>query len=381
MKMATHNDSSTKELEEFVDDPPHAHKLELDEYSLLNFEIERLKEDCNKFSFLAVGRTGAGKSTLLNALTDTKVFKGSDDRRTAGTTSVSPYEFERNGVTVTAWDSPGFEDYSGNEEEYKEELRRNCSEVDLVLYCISLQDTRSVNLKGEDSSLNQITKALTGDVWDKSVIVLTYANTLERRFKNDGNPNVEAAFAQRIDIWKEEVQDALRHAGVDEVIVKQIQVVAAGHSKKKHLPGRQFWLSFLWIVLLAAVKNEHAKLALQKANEDRFVPEKDGENSSPTSLVMTKDHVAILAGSAVGMAGVAIGGTTGALIGALAIGIPTFGVAAGVGLVLGLFIGGAVGGGAGTGIGTIIKKIRDKRRKKKAGQSESESISDSCFEP
>ena len=322
-----------------------------------------------------MGRSGAGKSTLLNALTDTKVFNSCSDRSTAGTKIVSCHKFEKNGVTVTAWDSPGFEDYLGNEEEYRKKLREKCSEVDLVLYCISLMDTREVNLKGENSSLNQITKAFTGDVWDKSVIVLTYANMLEERFKIDGK-NVEAAFAQQIDMWKEKVQDALRHAGVDEVIVKQIQVAAAGHPSRKHLPGRQFWLSFLWIVLLAAVKNEHAKLALQKANEDRFVPEKDGENSSPTSLVVTKDHVAILAGSAVGMAGVAIGGTTGALIGALAIGIPTFGVAAGFGLVLGLVIGGAVGGGAGTGIGTI-KKIRDKRRKKKEGRSESESISDS----
>ncbi len=130
--------------------------------------------------------------------------------------------------------------------------------------------------------------------------------------------------------------------------------------------------------MLATVNCEKAKLALQKANKDRFVQEKDGETSSPTAIVITKDYLAMAAGGSVGMAGVAIGGTTGALIGALAIGIPTFGVAAGVGLVLGLAIGGAVGGGAGTGIGVLIKKIREERRKKKesASVSECESISD-----
>ena len=51
--------------------------------------------------------------------------------------------------------------------------------------------------------------------------------------------------------------------------------------------------------------------------------------------------------------------TFGAIIGALAIGMPTFGVAAGVGLVLGGLIGGGVGVGVGAATGTVIEAARD----------------------
>ncbi len=275
--MATPEDTSVK----------HVHKQD-DGLSLLTFDIDRLKKaKCNSFSFLTVGKTRAGKSTLLNALTGTTIFKGVGDRSTPGTKSISHYEFERNGVTITAWDSPGFEDFSGKEEDYKMELKRNCSEVDLVLYCISMEDTRCINLKEDTSSLKQITEALSVNVWNKGVFVFTYANMLQRRLQlNKGN--VEDAFANRIDLWIKKLHEALRDTGVDDAIIKRIPIVPAGHYRKKHICGRRYWLSFLWIVMLNAVKDEHAKLSLQKANEDRFVSESDGEISSPTSLVITE---------------------------------------------------------------------------------------------
>ncbi len=365
--MATPSDN--KELQGLADDKS-------DEFSLLNFEMERLKEESNhEFSFLTVGRTGAGKSTLLNALTASNEFKSCGDRGTAGTKFMSRYTFERNEVAITAWDSPGFEDCSGIEEEYKTELKKNCSDVDLVLFCLSLQDPRD-HLREENSSLLQITDALSPEVWRKCLVVLTYGNVLEHRFRLD-RQNVEEAFVERIREWKKKVQEGLEYANVHEEIIKKIQVVAAGHHRKKDLPGRPFWLSFLWIAMLSSINSERAKLAWQRANEDRLVLEKNSDTSSSTSIVVTKDYLAMAAGGGVGLTGVAIGGTTGALIGALAIGIPTFGVAAGVGLVLGMGIGGAIGGGAGTVVGMLIKEIRQKRRKKESTTiSESESISD-----
>ncbi len=276
--MATRDDTSVKHVDHTQDE----------ESSLLTFDIDRLKKaKCNNFSFLTVGKTRAGKSTLLNALTGTTIFKGVGDKSTTGIKTISHYEFERNGVTITAWDSPGFEDYSGKEEDYKMELKRNCSAVDLVLYCISMEDTRCVNLQEDSSSLKQITEALSVDVWNKSVFVFTQANKLQSRYELDGG-NVEDAFAQQIDLWIKKLYEALRDAGVDDATMKRIPIVPAGHYKKRHLCGRRYWLSFLWIVVLSAVKDERAKQSLQKANEDRFVSESDGESSLPTSLVITE---------------------------------------------------------------------------------------------
>ena len=336
--------------------------------SLLQEEIEELKEECKEFSILAAGKFGAGKSTLLNALTESDVFKSSPDRNNAGTKYIEKYEFIRKGVTITAWDSPGFQDSSGKEDEYKKELTNNCSEVDLVLYCISLKETRS-DLGDDASALKQITDALTVDVWQKSVIVLTYANKLESRLKLD-KTNLESSFARQMDLWKEKVQIALRECGVKESVIEQIPIVPAGHLNRKHLPGQRYWLSNLWFKILNAVKNEYAQLALQKANEDRFIPPEKGETSSPYALVITKEKViAAAAGTTIGVAGAAVGGTTGALIGALAIGIPTFGVAAGVGLVLGLAVGAGIGGGIGGGVAALVKKVREKRRKRELEES------------
>ena len=60
----------------------------------------------------------------------------------------------------------------------------------------------------------------------------------------------------------------------------------------------------------------------------------------------------------------AIGASVGATIRALAIGLPTFGVAAGAGLVLGGAIGGAIGVGVATGGAVAVSKIKKKKDKK-----------------
>ena len=340
----------------------------VDTYSLLEEEIEKLKEECKEFSLLVAGKTGVGKSTLLNALTESDVFKSCGNRSTAGTKCLEKYEFVRNGVTITAWDSPGFQDKAGKQVEYKDELLKNCNEVDLVLYCISLKDTRS-DLGDDASALKQITEALSVNVWQKSVIVLTQANKLEKRLELD-KKNLESSFAKQIDLWKEEVQKALQECGVEESVTKEIPVVPAGHIKRKHLPGQKYWLSNLWFKIFNVVKNEYAQLALQRANQDRFIPPEKAETSSPYALVTTKENLIIAAaGTTSGVAGAAVGGTTGALIGALAIGIPTFGVAAGVGLVLGLVVGAGIGGGVGGGVAAAVKKVREKRRKRELEES------------
>lgn len=258
--MATQNDSSTQKQSVVK-------SLEDDK---LQFDIERLKEDCNEFSFLAVGKTGAGKSTLLNALTGTKEFDSTGDKGGPGTKSLSQYKFQQNNVTVTAWDSPGFEDCKGEEERYKKELKEHCSDVDLMLFCLSMEDPRATDLDVNDNtkSLKQTTQALGIDIWKRGVVVLTYANKVESRLKTDKNPNVESSFAENIQMWKQKIQDALIEAKVNEKTAKQIPIVPAGHFKRKHLPGRQYWLSFLWIVVLSVAKDERAKKALKKANQD-----------------------------------------------------------------------------------------------------------------
>lgn len=252
-------------------------------------EIQKLQAECTNFSFLAAGKTGAGKSTLLNSLTQTEVFNSSPDRSRAGTTIITKYEFERNGVNITAWDSPGFQDSSGREEMYKTELRENCSDVDLLVYCISLKDVRS-DLGNDSSALKQITEALTKEVCKKSVVVLTFANKCESRLTMDRVPNLELAFKEKIMQWKFKVQDALRRAGVDESTINELPVIPAGHVKRKHLPGHKLWLSELWLTVYNSVRNEEALLALNNANLDRYIPSEKEEKASAFSIVIAVER-------------------------------------------------------------------------------------------
>ena len=262
----------------------------LDAFEYYTDEIQKLQAECTSFSFLAAGKTGAGKSTLLNALTNTKEFNSNPDRSCAGTTIITKYEFQRNGVNITAWDSPGFQDSSGEEERYKMELRDNCSNVDLLIYCISLKEVRS-DLGDDSSALKQITEALTKDVWKKSVIVLTCANKCESRLTMNRVPNLEVAFNEKIAQWKHKVKDALLHAGVDESTINELPVIPAGHVNRKHLPGHKLWLSELWLTVYSAVRNEEAQLALNNANIDRFISPEKEEKASGFLLVIAVEKL------------------------------------------------------------------------------------------
>lgn len=265
---------------------------------------------------------------------------------------------------MTAWDSPGFQDSSGNEEVYKKELRDNCSEVDLLMYCISMKDQRS-DIGQEGSAFKQITEALTKDIWKRSIVVVTFANKLVNRLELKKVSNLEEAFNDKIRQWKVKVQDALREAGVAESVIEKLRVVPAGHAKRPHLPGHPYWLSTLWVAC-ADVTSEDAKISLTKLNQDRITtsdkvnPNDFKKDIHKQPIVIPND--AVVATGAV--AGIAIGGTAGAIIGALAFGAPTFGIGAGAGLALGFAIGGGLGVGTAGGIAMLVKKFREKKQKK-----------------
>ena len=363
--MAEKQDEDVNKLITAREEPTNASQETSNDDQLSEELVHGIREwvkTCDKVSILAAGKTGAGKSTLLNAITGTDFFKRGKDRSQAGTKTITSYSFQKYGVTVTAWDSPGFQDDSGNEEVYKKELRENCSEVDLLMYCISMKDERA-DIGQDGSAFKQITEALTKEIWKRSIIVLTFANKLESRLNLKKVPNLEESFNEKMQQWKVKVQDALRVAEVDENVIKKIRVVPAGHAKRQDLPGHQYWLSKLWVAC-ADVTSEEARISLSKLNQDRLTTE---ENLKPGDFLkdihkqpIVIPNNAVLATGAV--AGIAIGGTTGALIGGLALGVPTLGIGVGVGLALGFAIGGGLGVGTAGVITVLAKKIREKRR-------------------
>ena len=146
-------------------------------------EVEVLKwkklAEERPLKFLVAGRGGMGKSSLVNNLLDLgrnteegaqEGFSGS-----ATTQAVRSHTGNKYGIQVIAYDTPGFQDLKLREEDIIAELLDiTDSKVDVCLYCASLE----MRISAEDRSLcSLLTKAFQTKLWEKTIFVLTFANT------------------------------------------------------------------------------------------------------------------------------------------------------------------------------------------------------------
>ena len=97
------------------------------------------------------------------------------------TKSVKYEVSEKNGMKIRAWDSPGLQDGSGDDE-YLQDLKEKCSKVDLMLYCISLEEPRS-DLHMHGSAIRKINDLKR---WKNTVFVLTFANAMVLTLESQG---------------------------------------------------------------------------------------------------------------------------------------------------------------------------------------------------
>ncbi len=134
-------------------------------------------------SILLTGITHSGKSTLTNAILGLKV----DDDRAAKedgsikarcTTEVTMYRQNRNGVSITVWDSSGLQDGTTDQDQYLQQIKLKCSQPDLTMYCIKITERRFV--RGHENpdvvAMEKLTKEFGSKFWKNTIIVLTYAN-------------------------------------------------------------------------------------------------------------------------------------------------------------------------------------------------------------
>ena len=90
---------------------------------------------------MVTGKTGTGKSTLLNGLLGEEIFKEGHnlDSETREVTIIRK-EMDT-GVTVIAYDCPGLQDGTGDEDAYLKDMQDKIRDgLDLVLYCISMSN-------------------------------------------------------------------------------------------------------------------------------------------------------------------------------------------------------------------------------------------------
>ena len=332
-------------------------------------EIKKWVRDSKSIDVLVTGKTGAGKSSLLNYLLGSKIFKESESRSKPCTCTVESKEVEKNGIKIRAWDSPGLQDGTGGEE-YLEDLRQKCKSVDLMLYCISMEEVRA-DLHVHESAIRKIDKL---KCWKNTVFVLTFGNAMVHILKaQDQEATLESRFKARIAEWREAIQEVLKELNVDRKIIDNIQVFPAGHPTEAHLPGYRYWLSYAWSQGLLSMKKSAQAAMIKMETSGGFIPEERASDqfanveADERMIVYTpgvRTAIGLAAGGIVA-GGAAIGAVIGGTIGALAIGIPSFGVAAGAGLGIGAVVGGAVGGGIAIGVGALIALYRRHKMRRK----------------
>ena len=193
------------------------------------------------------------------------------------------HTFKKRNVEVTIWDCPGFQDGTDNEEAYLQDLKKKTNgDIDVMLYCISMEDTRFDRLC-HGVAMQYLTQVFGHCVWKHTVIVLTFANRVVSRLKHQRPSNLDEEFEEKVKQWKTYIQAVLLEINCTEKPsdVEKIQVIPAGF-KKPSLPSRKFWLSNLWIAIFVTLKTDEAKAAAIVLNEHRF--RTDPEQNYPSTL-------------------------------------------------------------------------------------------------
>ena len=285
--------------------------------------VQKLIDESNSLSILFTGKTGVGKSSLANALVGSEVSPEGEslDPKTLEVTSLTT---KIEGVDVTIWDSPGLQDGTRNEAQYLENMAEKCKELDLVLYCSRMDDTR---IRQEDhQAIQTLTKAFGETIWNNAVFTLTFANMVKQRVRGrELTPHEQQKYFElRHSQWETKLREAVEKSGVSHSIASTIPVVPVGYITDLNLPSCKNWLKEFWLTCLKRI-NKRAKLALIKSNLQRLKPRSADDSTSQSdvdldvSLEELNDVFKVLVGGTsgffIGSAVGAIGGPVGFVIG------------------------------------------------------------------
>lgn len=247
---------------------------------------------------LVVGRTGQGKSTLINSLIElAKEVAKEGAEPDICTKSCHSYVYPEllPGVRVRIVDSPGLQDIYANEQKYIQEMKSQCQEVSVVLYCMKMTDHRISN--DDKSALRKLNQAFGPGFWKRVLFVLTFANNEKcDQMDNRDEDGPEPPYSDRAaweNLIKRRFVNRVKRRGVDiNMFLKQdlkiddlLQFVPAGHYKPsysnpspKQLPDRGDWLyDMIESIHSQMKKNKFSRLNLNDKIHLALIVDNHGE--------------------------------------------------------------------------------------------------------
>ena len=219
---------------------------EIDELSYLGQAPDELKELLEKqgkimavyenirdLNILITGVTGSGKSTLVNAFLGHNIATEGHEisrRGTLGVKGIKSVREQKIGIKV--WDTLGLMDGRKEQKRYLKEILvvwEKYQPGDLVIFCVKV-DTRFVD--GIENSnvqaMIKLKKKCGQEFWRKTIIVLTFANTIESLHPEWGNTSpVHKAkqFQKVIQEYRKVIRkNLIDHVGVAQEIAMMAQL-------------------------------------------------------------------------------------------------------------------------------------------------------------
>ncbi len=297
---------------------------------------------------LVCGSTGALRSLICNGILGEPLL---DETKVILT--VKKWKDDRNGMKFKVTSVATFDDVLHTPAEYEEKIRTiSNKQFDVFLYCIPVKISRP-SLEDDKRGYEELKRLLHGDIWSRCVVVLTYADAIvirgQTKHKSLGiSRQVKDDYNSTIKGWI---------SAINELFENGPSVVAAGSPQcVSLLNDNDLWLSKLFLVIQDKTENIPSKLLLLKninriketvSNMESIL--RNGIHQQPIIITEKSSKVKqrlleMVPGLGAATAGL-VGATVGGLTGALAIGLPSFGVFAGTGLALGALLGGAIGAG------------------------------------
>lgn len=200
----------------------------------------RVQSD-RELTFLLAGRTGVGKSSTINSLFNLPVAKTAAYK--PGTDNVQRYSHSHDGIKFAVVDTPGLCDNlpeTGNDERYLKQICSEVKEIDSFWYVTPLNATR-VELS-EMRGIQLLTKALGPAIWNRCVIVFTFADLVEAN-------KYREALAERTKSIRDEIA---KHALDRQFYVcnsADLIPSVAVSNKRKETPDGKPWLGQLFTIV------------------------------------------------------------------------------------------------------------------------------------
>jgi len=212
---------------------------------------------------LVTGSIGTGKTTLANALAMAVAKTG--DYVGKVTKDAEQIEVVKNGIRVVYVDTPGLGHLHRKDEDTLHEVQKQSENVDLFLFCLMMTE-RLARYDIED--IQNITRTLGEDIWNKGLFILTFANKVE-----------EEHFTALLHQWENLGRKWFKTA-IDSGIAERIPIVPAGF-RDPQLPDRSSWVREFWDQASRRMSFK-GKLYLAMLNRDKI-------HNTPSEMKLSQD--------------------------------------------------------------------------------------------